>query len=179
MGAMAETVGSVFWLEQALALEDGEAVCPPLAGTVKADVCVVGGGFLGMWAALEVVEQAPDAKVVLIEAEGLRASARAGAMAGGSPAGMTSWRTWSRGSVLIARGGWRSGRRGRSIGSRRCVSATGSTATCAVRVGFGLRRRRRRWARGRVRSRRARVSGGRGSSRGWAVASYERGPARR
>jgi glycine/D-amino acid oxidase-like deaminating enzyme len=69
MGAMAETVGSVFWLQQALANDDGPP-CPPLAGTVKADVCVVGGGFLGMWAALEVVEQAPDAKVVLIDAEG-------------------------------------------------------------------------------------------------------------
>jgi glycine/D-amino acid oxidase-like deaminating enzyme len=69
MGAMAETVGSVFWLEQALADDDGPA-CPPLAGSVNADVCVVGGGFLGMWAALEVIEQAPDAKVVLIEAEG-------------------------------------------------------------------------------------------------------------
>ncbi len=69
MGAMAETVGSVFWLQQALAQDDGPA-CPPLAGTVKADVCVVGGGFLGMWAALEAIEQAPDAKVVLIEAEG-------------------------------------------------------------------------------------------------------------
>jgi glycine/D-amino acid oxidase-like deaminating enzyme len=69
MGAMAETVGSVFWLEQALAQDDGPA-CPPLRGMAHADVCVVGGGFLGMWAALEVVEQAPDAKVVLIEAEG-------------------------------------------------------------------------------------------------------------
>jgi glycine/D-amino acid oxidase-like deaminating enzyme len=69
MGAVAETVGSVFWLEQALAQDDGPA-CPPLSGTVHADVCVVGGGFLGMWAALEVVEQAPDAKVVLIEAAG-------------------------------------------------------------------------------------------------------------
>jgi glycine/D-amino acid oxidase-like deaminating enzyme len=69
MGAMAETVGSVLWLEQALAQDDGPA-CPSLGGTVKADVCVVGGGFLGMWAALETIEQAPDAKVVLIEAEG-------------------------------------------------------------------------------------------------------------
>jgi glycine/D-amino acid oxidase-like deaminating enzyme len=69
MGAMAETVGSVFWLEQALAQDDGPP-CPPLAGTVHADVCVVGGGFLGMWAALEVIEQAPGARVVVIEAEG-------------------------------------------------------------------------------------------------------------
>src|ERR1044071_111397 len=69
MGAVAETVGSVFWLEQALAQDDG-AACPPPARAVDADVCVGGGGFLGMWAALEVVEQAPDARVVLIEAEG-------------------------------------------------------------------------------------------------------------
>jgi glycine/D-amino acid oxidase-like deaminating enzyme len=69
MGVVAETVGSVFWLAQALAADDGPA-CSPLAGTVKADVCVVGGGFLGMWAALELIEKAPDAKVVLIEAEG-------------------------------------------------------------------------------------------------------------
>jgi glycine/D-amino acid oxidase-like deaminating enzyme len=85
MGAMAETVGSVFWLEQALAQDDGPA-CPPLAGTVKADACVVGGGFLGMWAALETIEQAPDANVVLIEAEscGFGASGRNGGW-------VTSW----------------------------------------------------------------------------------------
>jgi glycine/D-amino acid oxidase-like deaminating enzyme len=69
MGAMVETVGSVLWLQQALAQDVGSA-CPPLAGSIKADVCVVGGGFLGMWAALEVTEQAPDAEVVLIEAAG-------------------------------------------------------------------------------------------------------------
>jgi glycine/D-amino acid oxidase-like deaminating enzyme len=85
VSAVAETAGSVFWLQQALAQDDGPA-CPPLAGTVKADVCVVGGGFAGMWAALEVVEQAPDAKVVLIEAEGcgLGASGRNGGW-------VTSW----------------------------------------------------------------------------------------
>jgi glycine/D-amino acid oxidase-like deaminating enzyme len=70
VSAVAETAGSVFWLQQALAQADDGPPCPPLAGTAKADVCVVGGGFAGMWAALEVVEQAPDAKVVLIEAEG-------------------------------------------------------------------------------------------------------------
>jgi glycine/D-amino acid oxidase-like deaminating enzyme len=85
MGAVAETVGSVFWLQQALAQDNGRT-CPVLDGSVKADVCVVGGGFLGMWAALEVVEQAPDARVVLIEAEGcgLGASGRNGGW-------VTSW----------------------------------------------------------------------------------------
>jgi glycine/D-amino acid oxidase-like deaminating enzyme len=62
-------VGPVFWLEQALAADPG-AACPPLAGTVRADVCIVGGGFLGLWTALEITEQAPDASVVLLDAEG-------------------------------------------------------------------------------------------------------------
>jgi len=86
VSAVGDTVGSVFWLQQALAQEDGGAPCPPLAGTVTADVCVVGGGFAGMWAALEMTEQAPDAKVVVIEAEqcGFGASGRNGGW-------VTSW----------------------------------------------------------------------------------------
>jgi glycine/D-amino acid oxidase-like deaminating enzyme len=78
-------VGPVFWLEQALADDPGQA-CPPLAGTVRADVCVVGGGYVGLWAALEVLERAPDATVVLIDAQGcgLGASGRNGGW-------MTSW----------------------------------------------------------------------------------------
>jgi glycine/D-amino acid oxidase-like deaminating enzyme len=62
-------IGEVYWLEQALAEEDGTA-CPPPAGTVRADVCIVGGGFLGLWTALEITDRAPDASVVLLEAEG-------------------------------------------------------------------------------------------------------------
>ena len=62
-------VGPVYWLEQALA-QDAGAACPPLTGTVRADVCIVGGGFLGLWTALEITEQAPDASVVLLDAEG-------------------------------------------------------------------------------------------------------------
>ncbi|HEY8583003.1 MAG TPA: FAD-dependent oxidoreductase [Capillimicrobium sp.] len=80
-------IGPVFWLEQALAQEAGEAVaCPPLAGTVRADVCIVGGGFVGMWTALEVLDQSPGASVVLLDAEGcgFGASGRNGGWA-------TSW----------------------------------------------------------------------------------------
>jgi glycine/D-amino acid oxidase-like deaminating enzyme len=72
--AAAATAGDVYWLAQALAAErqaGHEQACPPLAADVRADVCVVGGGFAGLWAALEVVEQAPDARVVLLEAEGV------------------------------------------------------------------------------------------------------------
>jgi glycine/D-amino acid oxidase-like deaminating enzyme len=80
-------VGSVFWLERALEVEAGSAVaCPPLAGRVRADVCVVGGGFVGLWTALELRAQAPDATVALLEggACGFGASGRNGGW-------MTSW----------------------------------------------------------------------------------------
>jgi glycine/D-amino acid oxidase-like deaminating enzyme len=76
--------GVVLWLEEALAHDPG-AACPPLAGVTRADVCVVGGGYTGLWAAIEVAEQAPDASVVLIErtACGFGASGRNGGWATG------------------------------------------------------------------------------------------------
>ena len=42
---------------------------PPLAGDIDADVVIVGGGYTGMWAAWEVLEREPNARVVLLEAE--------------------------------------------------------------------------------------------------------------
>src|SRR5204862_7939519 len=41
---------------------------PPLEEDVSADVCVVGGGYTGLWAALAVKEREPSARVVVIEA---------------------------------------------------------------------------------------------------------------
>src|SRR2546430_2143486 len=38
------------WLEEALA-RDGEDDVPPLHGDERADVCVVGGGYAGLWTA--------------------------------------------------------------------------------------------------------------------------------
>lgn len=75
----------MFWLEQALAEEDGRS-CAPLTGTVRGDVCIVGGGYTGLWTALEVLAQAPDASVVLIDAQacGFGASGRNGGW-------VTSW----------------------------------------------------------------------------------------
>lgn len=76
--------------------------CPPLAGTLRADVCVVGGGFVGLWSALEITERAPDATVVLLEAQGcgLGASGRNGGWA-------TSW--FDEIDVLVGRYGLRQG----------------------------------------------------------------------
>lgn len=87
MTALPQRIGPVWWLEQALAEEaDDAAACPPLAGTATADVCVVGGGFVGMWTALEIADRAPDASVVLLDAQGcgFGASGRNGGWA-------TSW----------------------------------------------------------------------------------------
>jgi glycine/D-amino acid oxidase-like deaminating enzyme len=58
----------VWWLREAMAAERA-APCPPLADAAVADVCVVGGGYLGLWTAIEIRQQAPDARVVLIERE--------------------------------------------------------------------------------------------------------------
>ncbi|CAA9548934.1 MAG: O-acetylhomoserine sulfhydrylase, partial [uncultured Thermoleophilia bacterium] len=71
--------GPILWLEQALA-DDPGAPCPPLAGPTRADVAIVGGGFVGLWTAYELTERAPDLDVVLLEGEfcGAGASGRNG-----------------------------------------------------------------------------------------------------
>ena len=76
--------GAIFWLEEALALDPG-APCPPLAGPARADVCIVGGGFTGLWTALELTERDPSLDVVLLEQEtcGAGASGRNGGWATG------------------------------------------------------------------------------------------------
>lgn len=57
-----------WWLDEALRADPGEP-CPALAGDVTADVCVVGGGFAGLWAAYELHEREPELGVVLVEAD--------------------------------------------------------------------------------------------------------------
>lgn len=42
---------------------------PPLTGTARADLCVVGAGYTGLWTALIAKERDPDLDVVLIEAQ--------------------------------------------------------------------------------------------------------------
>jgi glycine/D-amino acid oxidase-like deaminating enzyme len=55
-----------FWLQEALAHDPG-AACPPLEAALSADVCIVGGGFAGMWTAVELTERDPSLRVVLVE----------------------------------------------------------------------------------------------------------------
>jgi glycine/D-amino acid oxidase-like deaminating enzyme len=53
---------------------------PPLAGDTRTDLCIVGGGFTGLWAALHAKADDPARDVVLLEAEtiGFGASGRNG-----------------------------------------------------------------------------------------------------
>jgi glycine/D-amino acid oxidase-like deaminating enzyme len=64
------------WLQEALAAEDG-VVSDELVGTVKADVCIVGGGYTGLWTALRIGELEPGASIALVEAD----------ICGGGPSG--------------------------------------------------------------------------------------------
>jgi glycine/D-amino acid oxidase-like deaminating enzyme len=69
LGSMVPPVGArSWWLEEALRADPG-APCPPLAGDTAADVCIVGGGFAGLWTAYELGERDPALDVVLIEAD--------------------------------------------------------------------------------------------------------------
>jgi glycine/D-amino acid oxidase-like deaminating enzyme len=69
-----------WWVEDAALGADGGAA---LEGADTADVCIVGGGFTGLWTALRVKEHEPSADVVVLEARycGAGASGRNGGFA--------------------------------------------------------------------------------------------------
>ena len=53
-----------YWLDS----PDAPAVTPQLVGHTDADLLIVGGGFTGLWAAIQAKEAAPGRDVMLIEA---------------------------------------------------------------------------------------------------------------
>lgn len=77
---MNETYPRSFWLDEALAADPAEP-CPELKTNIRADVCIVGGGYTGMWTALQLKEAEPSLDVVLIERD-LCASGASGRNAG-------------------------------------------------------------------------------------------------
>jgi putative aminophosphonate oxidoreductase len=84
------------WLEEALAQEDVHE--ERLDGWTRADVCIVGGGYTGLWTAIRVKELEPSSDVALVEAD----------ICGGGPSGRNggfalSW--WSKIDTLIKRAG--------------------------------------------------------------------------
>jgi putative aminophosphonate oxidoreductase len=67
-----------FWIEQAL-FNDGD-LAPALQGAQRADVCIVGGGFTGLWTAIQAKQQDPSLDIAIVESDlcGAGASGRNG-----------------------------------------------------------------------------------------------------
>jgi glycine/D-amino acid oxidase-like deaminating enzyme len=84
-----------------------DPTAPALLGDVKADVCVIGGGFTGLWTALALRAREPSARVVLLEADrcGAGPSGRNGGFIHGYWAGVAGVRRTlgDDGAVRLAR----------------------------------------------------------------------------
>ena len=67
---------TVFWTDR----PDGPAARATLRGQHQADLVIVGGGFTGLWSALQALEESPGRRVVILEAQttGYGASSRNG-----------------------------------------------------------------------------------------------------
>jgi glycine/D-amino acid oxidase-like deaminating enzyme len=59
----ADAERKVFWLDR----PDAPGEEPPLSGATQADLAIVGGGFTGLWAAVQAKEDDPARDVVLLE----------------------------------------------------------------------------------------------------------------
>ena len=68
-----------FWLAEALAAEQ-PAPPTPLHGIHEADVCIVGGGFTGLWSAIALKQAEPALRITVLEKDrcGSGASGRNG-----------------------------------------------------------------------------------------------------
>jgi putative aminophosphonate oxidoreductase len=67
------------WLEQAL---NGDVPAAPLSGAQRADIAILGGGFVGLWTAIQLKQRDPGCDVVVLERDicGGGASGRNGGM---------------------------------------------------------------------------------------------------
>ncbi len=65
--ALASASPAVYWLDR----PGAPGPFPPLRGRHSFDLAVVGGGFSGLWTALQAVEADPGRRVVVLEAERL------------------------------------------------------------------------------------------------------------
>ena len=63
-------------MEEALAADPGEP-CPPLAGGLTADVVILGGGYVGMWTAWQLLQRSPGIDIAILEQD----------ICGGGPSG--------------------------------------------------------------------------------------------
>ena len=53
------------WLHQALAFD--RDLAEPLDGDIDTDICIIGGGYMGLWTAIRLKDARPDLKVVILE----------------------------------------------------------------------------------------------------------------
>jgi putative aminophosphonate oxidoreductase len=88
----AEAKQRSLWLQEVLGNAPVEQ--PPLEGAARADVAIVGGGYVGLWTAIRIKEKDPSCDVVLLEQDicGGGASGRNGGM-------VLSW--WPKLSSLV------------------------------------------------------------------------------
>ena len=78
LNAYKPTAMRPFWLEQAL-FKDGD-LAPALQGEQTADICIVGGGYTGLWTAIQTKLQNQALDIVILEGDlcGAGASGRNG-----------------------------------------------------------------------------------------------------
>ena len=69
-----------FWLEQVL---PNETTLPALEEEAKADICIIGGGYVGLWTAIQIKQKDPSCDVTILEQDicGGGASGRNGGFA--------------------------------------------------------------------------------------------------
>jgi len=72
---------SGFWYTEAL--EKDNDLSPRLEGDLNTDVCIIGGGFLGLWSAIRLKKANPNMSIAIIERDrcGSGASGRNGGLA--------------------------------------------------------------------------------------------------
>jgi glycine/D-amino acid oxidase-like deaminating enzyme len=82
-----------WWLDEA-GSSTVDAAAPPLEADADADLCIVGGGFTGLWTALAFRERSPSARIVVLEADrcGAGPSGRNGGFLHGYWANLTTMR---------------------------------------------------------------------------------------
>jgi len=67
----------VFWMQE---LTEGLTPTEPLNNDIDVDIAIIGGGYVGLWTALQIIEKSPKSKVVVLEKDicGSGASGRNG-----------------------------------------------------------------------------------------------------
>ena len=53
------------WLDEAPLAREDEA--PALKSDIRADVCIIGGGYCGLWTALTLIQREPSLSIVIVK----------------------------------------------------------------------------------------------------------------